>query len=873
MGAVWAEQGTYRFDRSPDPRAGLLDRHSPADRDRVAARRPRVLLHAHRRRSPASSGCAAARSSTRWAGTTTACPPSAACRTTTACAATRRCRTTRPSRRRTKAAQAAGARSAAATSSSCASGSPLEDEQAFEALWRRLGLSVDWTQTYATIDDNVPRRAQRAFLRNLARGEAYQAEAPTLWDVTFRTAVAQAELEDRDAPAPTTGSPSTRADGAGLTSRRPAPSCCPACVALVAHPDDERYQPLFGTTVRTPAVRRRGAGARPPPRRARQGRGIAMICTFGDLTDVTGGASSQLPTRTIIGRDGRITPRRRTWLDARTRRAAYAELAGKTVFSAREAIVELLRESGDLDGEPAPITHPVKFYEKGDKPLEIVTTRQWYIRNGGRDEALRDALLARGARAQLAPRLHAVALRELGRRAQRRLARVAAAVLRRAVPGLVRARRGRRARLRRARSSPAEDVAAGRPVVRRARRLHRRPARRARRLRRRPRHHGHLGHVVAHAADRRRLGHATPTCSRASSRWTCARRARTSSAPGCSRRGAQPPRARLAAVGARRDLRLDPGPRPQEDVEVQGQRRHPVGPARGARLGRGALLGRRPRAWARTPPFDDEPDEDRPPPGDQGPQRLEVRPRPGTRRRPDAAVTRAARSPRCSPSSASVVDRRPPRSRRTTTRGRSRSSRRSSGRSATTTSSWSRSARTAPAATARLPPPHRARARAVDAAAAVRAVPAVRHRRGLVVVARGLGAPGRVADRDELAPRPACRPATLAAVARGRSRCAAQGEVGGQGLDAHRARRRRHGAGPRSCAPASRAPWTTCGPRAGSRARSSWSRSDGPSPRRRAGPPSPRPDAVAVTHVTDAGEAADARSPACRSTPCSTTSS
>jgi valyl-tRNA synthetase len=75
-----------------------------------------------------------------------------------------------------------------------------EDEKAFEELFRTLGLSVDWTRTYTTIDDRSRRVAQRAFLRNLGRDEAYQAEAPVLWDVDFRCAVAQAELEDREMP-------------------------------------------------------------------------------------------------------------------------------------------------------------------------------------------------------------------------------------------------------------------------------------------------------------------------------------------------------------------------------------------------------------------------------------------------------------------------------------------------------------------------------------------------------------------------------------------------------------------------------------------------------------------------------------------------
>ena len=52
--------------------------------------------------------------------------------------------------------------------------------------------------TYATIDKRSQRISQIGFLHLLKRGLAYQLEAPTLWDVDFRTAVAQAELEDRE---------------------------------------------------------------------------------------------------------------------------------------------------------------------------------------------------------------------------------------------------------------------------------------------------------------------------------------------------------------------------------------------------------------------------------------------------------------------------------------------------------------------------------------------------------------------------------------------------------------------------------------------------------------------------------------------------
>ncbi len=277
------------------------------------------------------------------------------------------------------------------------------DEKVFERLWRLLGLSVDWSLTYSTVAPAAQRISQLAFVRNLARGEAYSSEAPSLWDTTFQTAVAQAELEDRDRPGAyhdlrfhRAGS-ADGADGAGdvvISTTRP--ELLPACVALVAHPDDERYQALFGHTVTTPVF-----GVEVPVlahRRAEpdKGTGIAMVCTFGDLNDVLWWRELELATRPVIGKSGRLIAETPDWLTTDGARAAYAELAGRSTFAAQQALVELLRAAGDLVGEPRPITHPVKFYERGDRPLEIVTTRQWYLRNGGRSGELRGDLLERG---------------------------------------------------------------------------------------------------------------------------------------------------------------------------------------------------------------------------------------------------------------------------------------------------------------------------------------------------------------------------------------------------------------------------------------------------------------------------------------------
>ncbi|MFM7525036.1 MAG: valine--tRNA ligase, partial [Actinomycetota bacterium] len=276
-----------------------------------------------------------------------------------------------------------------------------QDEKVFEDLFRRLGLSVDWSLLYTTLSEHARRTSQRAFLDNLARGEAYTQEAPTLWDVDFRTAVAQAELEDRERPgayhAVAFHGPSGSANPSGdVVIETTRPELIPACVGLVAHPDDARYQPLFGKTVHSPLFDVE-VGVYPHPlAQPEKGTGIAMICTFGDLTDVVWWREFNLPTRAIIGRDGRIIAEAPAAIGGETGRAHYATLAGKSAKQAQTAIVELLRASGELRGEPKAITHPVKFYEKGDRPLEIVTSRQWYIRNGGRDESLRNALLARG---------------------------------------------------------------------------------------------------------------------------------------------------------------------------------------------------------------------------------------------------------------------------------------------------------------------------------------------------------------------------------------------------------------------------------------------------------------------------------------------
>ncbi len=273
-----------------------------------------------------------------------------------------------------------------------------EDEKAFEALFRLTGLSVDWDHTYTTIDERSRRASQRAFVRLLGRGLAYQTEAPTMWDVDYQSAIAQAEIEDREIDGAYHRIRFDLADGSGSveieTSR---PELIPACVALVANPDDDRFRALVGTNAITPLF-----GAEVPIvahalAEPDKGTGIAMICTFGDITDVTWWRELRLPARVVVQRDGTIAPSRwgePGWETTTPHDAArvQGELAGLPTKKARKRIADMLADSGHLIGVPTSVRHAVKFYERGERPLEVVSSRQWFVKT----LELREELLERG---------------------------------------------------------------------------------------------------------------------------------------------------------------------------------------------------------------------------------------------------------------------------------------------------------------------------------------------------------------------------------------------------------------------------------------------------------------------------------------------
>ncbi|MGH2756841.1 MAG: valine--tRNA ligase, partial [Actinomycetota bacterium] len=279
-----------------------------------------------------------------------------------------------------------------------------EDESQFKALWQRVGLSVDWDQTYATIDERSRRVSQLSFLRVLEKGEAELRVAPTMWDVDFQSAVAQAEVEDRDKDGAFYKVLFGVQGGGHVTIATTRPELIPACIALGCHPDDDRYNHLIGSTAVTPLFEATVPVVAKEDADPEKGTGILMICTFGDLADVEDWRRLGLPPREIIDRSGRLLAAswgEEPWIsrDPERARRYHDKLAGLSVNQARKEIVSMLGEEGALDGEPAQIRRPVKYFEKGDRPLEFVLSRQWFINVLDK----KDALIDQGRKVQWHP--------------------------------------------------------------------------------------------------------------------------------------------------------------------------------------------------------------------------------------------------------------------------------------------------------------------------------------------------------------------------------------------------------------------------------------------------------------------------------------
>ncbi len=241
-----------------------------------------------------------------------------------------------------------------------------EQEKAMERGFRSLGLSVDWNLLYRTIDRLARKTAQFSFLDLYRQGRLYQKDAPAMWCPSCETAVAQAELEDREIESNFNEVVFKTAEGSEITISTTRPELLPACVAVFVHPTDRRYRHLVGKKLQVPLFDLQVSVLEDSRADPEKGTGIVMCCTFGDQTDMQWYFAHNLPLRTVLTSDGKMN-----------------ELAGKyrgmRISEAREAIVADLEKAGLLKGRK-PIRHVVNVHERCKTEMEILPSRQWFVR-------------------------------------------------------------------------------------------------------------------------------------------------------------------------------------------------------------------------------------------------------------------------------------------------------------------------------------------------------------------------------------------------------------------------------------------------------------------------------------------------------------
>jgi len=233
----------------------------------------------------------------------------------------------------------------------------------YEDLWRRLGLSLDWSLRYSTIDARCQRTAQTSFVTLHEAGHVRRAQDPILWCTEDRTSLAQADVEDLERTSRLHTIAFSGPGGETLSIATTRPELLPACVALYHHPADMRYAglaaatvPLFGYQV--PVL----ADSDVDPR---YGTGLMMVCTFGDSEDVLRWRRDHLALRFVIEPDGRLGP-------------LAGQFAGLTVTQARSAIVKALTEAGLLTAS-LPVRQVVGVHERCQTPVEFQIRPQWFI--------------------------------------------------------------------------------------------------------------------------------------------------------------------------------------------------------------------------------------------------------------------------------------------------------------------------------------------------------------------------------------------------------------------------------------------------------------------------------------------------------------
>lgn len=253
------------------------------------------------------------------------------------------------------------------------------EEKKFRSLFNHIALSVDWSLEYQTINPLSRKISQMSFLDLVKKGEVYRNNQPILWDPVDGTALAQADIEDKEKTSFMNYITFKTEANDEFTIATTRPELLPACVAVFYHPDDKRYQHLAGKFVVTPLFNVKVPLLADPLVQQDKGTGLVMCCTFGDQTDIIWWKTHNLPLNTIITKKGTIDFPHEIGID------------GLKIKEARAKIIDILKEQ-ELLVKQEEITQTVKCAERSGAPLEVLTVPQWFVKTiSHKDELLKRA--------------------------------------------------------------------------------------------------------------------------------------------------------------------------------------------------------------------------------------------------------------------------------------------------------------------------------------------------------------------------------------------------------------------------------------------------------------------------------------------------
>lgn len=251
--------------------------------------------------------------------------------------------------------------------------------ETYRKLWTLLGISVDWSKTYSTINDHCRKISQWSFLDLYKKGRIYKAKKPALWCTTCQTAIAQADLEPEEKESELVYIKAKVETGEELVFSTTRPELLPACMGISVHPDDKRYKKLIGKKVILPLTGAEVILTADKETDMKYGSGVVYFCSYGGGECIEWlSRHPESKTVNLILANGKFSKE-------------AGKYAGQTVAEARKNIVEDFKKIGAIE-KIEPIKHTVHVHERCSTDVEYIDTEQWFIKLLDK----KDELLKRG---------------------------------------------------------------------------------------------------------------------------------------------------------------------------------------------------------------------------------------------------------------------------------------------------------------------------------------------------------------------------------------------------------------------------------------------------------------------------------------------